>query len=302
MTVSGRWPGVNAPRVLAVALLAMLVFAGPGSARALHNPVVITVDGPGHVTGQSSEDEAQQANCPPTCWVTVPFENGATYTLTATPNPGAQFVGWFTDCASAGTQPTCTLSGQHYFEVYARFAYFHALQVSSTGTGTGTVQGTRGLQCRASCSVQVPQGLDVTLSAVPDSGSSFVGWSGACSGTAPCQIEMQSPTAAAATFNDVAPPSLAAVASGGVAGRLVKLHYRASDNSNAASFQGRVLRGTRAIAQLTAPSASLVKQGVRWVPWTAPSKLTGTFRFCLTAVDAAGNKSAPSCAPLKLKA
>jgi hypothetical protein len=296
-----RRPPRRREATLIAAVTAAMILATAASARQQHNPVVVTVDGPGHVTGQSSTGEGQQVNCPPTCYVSVPFENGATYTLTATHNPGAQFVGWFNDCASVGTNPTCTLSGEHYFVVYARFANFYPLQVSVAGTGTGAITGSRGLQCRASCTAQVPQNLDVTLSAAPDSGSTFAGWNGACSGTGQCKLTVQGGVSVAATFNDVMPPSLTALASGGLVGRTVKLHYRATDNSNAASLQGRVLRGKKMIARITAPSTSLAKQGLRWIPWTAPSNLTGTFRFCLTAIDAAGNKSAPSCAPLKLK-
>ncbi len=40
-----------------------------------------------------------------------------------------------------------------------------------------------GMTCRATCNGQFPLGSTVTLTAAPDSGSVFAGWSGDCAGT-----------------------------------------------------------------------------------------------------------------------
>lgn len=70
------------------------------------------------------------------------------------------------------------------------------LTVGRQGTGTGGVSGV-GLSCSGGGSSQaVPCGAayapntTVSLSAQPDSGSTFDGWSGACSGTSTCAVTM----------------------------------------------------------------------------------------------------------------
>jgi hypothetical protein len=40
----------------------------------------------------------------------------------------------------------------------------------------------------------------VTLYATPDAGKTFAGWGGACSGTAPCVLQMTGAKAVSATF------------------------------------------------------------------------------------------------------
>jgi hypothetical protein len=79
----------------------------------------------------------------------------------------------------------------------------HTLTIAKNGTGTGTVTG-GGINCGATCEVQVAEGTNVNLTASPDNGSVFAGWSGAgCSGTASCQVSMTAAQTVTATFNTV---------------------------------------------------------------------------------------------------
>ncbi|MCA1828590.1 MAG: hypothetical protein LC689_16830 [Myxococcales bacterium] len=71
--------------------------------------------------------------------------------------------------------------------------------------GNGTVRGA-GADCRGSCHVVYNPGAAVHLEAVPDSGYAFSGWSGACSGTAPCDLTLNANASALATFA-LAPPA-----------------------------------------------------------------------------------------------
>src|SRR5690242_7389056 len=70
-----------------------------------------------------------------------------------------------------------------------------ALAVSKEGTGTGRVTSLPpGIDCGPTCAASFPDGSSVTLIANPDEGSTFVSWSGACSGTDPsCTIVMSTP-------------------------------------------------------------------------------------------------------------
>lgn len=77
------------------------------------------------------------------------------------------------------------------------------LQVTTSGTGTGTVTSNpSGINCGSSCSAKFSSGTVVTLSATPASGSVFAGWGGGgCSGTGTCTVTMTANTTVTATFN-----------------------------------------------------------------------------------------------------
>ena len=86
----------------------------------------------------------------------------------------------------------------------------NTLTVSKTGTGTGTVSSApAGIACGATCVTQLAAGDAMTLTAVPDAGSTFTGWSGACTGTGACNLTMGSQNmAVVATFTvNVTPPT-----------------------------------------------------------------------------------------------
>src|ERR1700733_2086441 len=70
-----------------------------------------------------------------------------------------------------------------------------------TRTGNGTVTSASGINCGATCSVQVVMGTQVTLAASPATDGLFTGWSGGgCSGTAACTVTMTANTSVATTF------------------------------------------------------------------------------------------------------
>jgi hypothetical protein len=74
------------------------------------------------------------------------------------------------------------------------------LTVTTAGTGSGTVAVSPvGTSCGSGCYAYAA-GTTVQLTATPSSGSTFNGWSGACSGTGTCTVTMSQDQSVTATF------------------------------------------------------------------------------------------------------
>jgi RHS repeat-associated protein/uncharacterized repeat protein (TIGR02543 family) len=116
----------------------------------------------------------------------------ALVTLTATPVTGSTFEGWTGACT--GTATTCTVTMDQTQNVSANFALMQmTLNIAKTGTGTGgTITSLpAGIDCGPTCSGIYDWSTQVTLTAIPATGSTFNGWSGACTGTTTtCTVTM----------------------------------------------------------------------------------------------------------------
>lgn len=79
----------------------------------------------------------------------------------------------------------------------------YRLNVYKDGTGSGSVVSDAGnVACGGVCEDSYGAGALVVLTATPDDGSVFAGWSGAgCSGTGACHITMDADASVTATFN-----------------------------------------------------------------------------------------------------
>jgi arylsulfatase A-like enzyme len=79
------------------------------------------------------------------------------------------------------------------------------LTLDTSGAGTGTVTSAPdGLTCQTGCERPFLQDAVVTLTATPDDGSTFVGWSGGgCSGADECVLSMDADHEVTATFRHV---------------------------------------------------------------------------------------------------
>lgn len=76
------------------------------------------------------------------------------------------------------------------------------LTVTDAGNGSGTVSANLGaINCGTTCAGSYAQGTSVFLTATPGMGSVFSGWSGACAGTNPCTVIMNSAQSVTATFS-----------------------------------------------------------------------------------------------------
>lgn len=110
----------------------------------------------------------------------------------------------FTDNANniPGSTQTVTLTGTGTTMSFA-------LNVAEGGTGGGTVTSNpAGINCPTTrCAANFSAGTGVMLTATPNAGSTFVGWSGACSGRGTCTVVMNSNQAVTATFKLISPTS-----------------------------------------------------------------------------------------------
>ncbi len=79
----------------------------------------------------------------------------------------------------------------------------HVLTIQKTGLGTGTVLSSPSrINCGLDCSDKFSEGTDISLTAIPDSGSSFSQWSGGgCGGTNPCPLTLTADTTVTALFS-----------------------------------------------------------------------------------------------------
>jgi len=83
----------------------------------------------------------------------------------------------------------------------------HALTIHSSGNGSGTVRSADpAFECNAQCVQNLAASANVRLTAVPARGSTFVGWQGACSGTAGCALTMDLDRDVTANFSTLPPP------------------------------------------------------------------------------------------------
>ncbi|MDF1506209.1 hypothetical protein PYV61_24855, partial [Roseisolibacter sp. H3M3-2] len=135
------------------------------------------------------------------------YAAGTTVTLTAAPGDGTNFTGWSgAGCGGAGP---CVVTMSEARAVTANFWRATAsLAVTTAGPGSGTVSSSpAGIACARSagaqsgaCGAEFAGGSAVTLTAAPAAGSTFTGWTGACSGTGACVVPLDGAATIGATF------------------------------------------------------------------------------------------------------
>ena len=158
----------------------------------------VSVSGSGSVTSSPAG-----ISCPGTC--SASFNAGTSITLTATPNSGQTFTGWSGACSGTSS---CVFTLDAAAAVTATFATVtpppttFALSVLISGGGSVTSSPT-GISCPGTCSASFTAGTSITLTATPNAGQAFAGWSGACAGTAACVVVLGADTGVTATFATV---------------------------------------------------------------------------------------------------
>ena len=146
------------------------------------------------------------------------YPEGTAVTLIATPNPDAVFEGWGGGVC-AGIE-SCVVTMNATSTVTARFAPLtRILSVTKAGAGAGTVSSVpAGIGCGSDCNEAFVNGTAVTLTALPNAGSTFSGWSGGgCAGMSTCVVSMNKGTTVVADFAPITHVlSLAVNGAGGV--------------------------------------------------------------------------------------
>jgi hypothetical protein len=128
------------------------------------------------------------------------FMEGTLVTPTAKPDPGSTFDGWTPASCGVSFPLTADTTCSATFTKITDYT----LRLSSTGKGIVT-SSPAGIDCSEDCdtSASYPIGTRVTLTAQPEEGFQFLGWGGACSGTAKtCQVNMDADQAVFAEFED----------------------------------------------------------------------------------------------------
>ena len=203
---------MDGPRTVLAGWLApeIIVYGGGDGAG------TVTGGTPGHVLNCAITGTDTSGACS-VIWDQEPPPNSVT--LTATPTGNSVFAGWSGRCSGTGpcvVFPTALDS----FKVTATFTVpSHVVSIASAGSGSGTVTSNPAkLDCVITngaigdgCSTPFASGAAVTLTADPTGGSTFGGWTGACSGAQPaCAIVVNADTRVTARF--VAPRPAAELA------------------------------------------------------------------------------------------
>jgi hypothetical protein len=145
-------------------------------------PLSIQVTG----NGQGTVTDGGALSCSGNCL--AGYDHGTQVTLQATPGSGSSFAGWSGACSGAGV---CTVSMDTARSVSAQFTRNqYTLTIHQTGSGSGVVSGGSSPCSGSTCVISLDYGTVVTLTATPNPGSAFTGWSGSCAGVGACVVSM----------------------------------------------------------------------------------------------------------------
>jgi DNA-binding beta-propeller fold protein YncE len=162
-------------------------------------PLEVSLSGPGSVTSSPAG-----ISCGEIC--EEEFDEGSTVTLTAAPAPHNQ-VAW-QGCSAVPDPDHCEVAMSQAEAVSASFTpILHRLSVATSGGGTVSADHGPISNCGGggSCSGTYQDGEVIVLTASSGSGYLFVGFSGACGGTAPCHLTLEGDAAVTANFAALPP-------------------------------------------------------------------------------------------------
>ena len=167
--------------------------------------VDLTGTGTGRVTSIPTGISCPSSTC------SHDFAEGTVVTLTAQASSSSLFNGWGGDCSG---NLSCQLTMDQARSVSADFILqSFSLEVGVAGSGRITSAPT-GIDCPDDCSESFNVSETVTLTATPDPGFQFSGWTGDCSGSGPCQVVMDGNRNVSADFSPIWELSVALTGTG----------------------------------------------------------------------------------------
>jgi uncharacterized repeat protein (TIGR01451 family) len=183
------------------------------------------------------------------------------------------------------------------------------LTVAEAGSGTGTVSSApAGIICPSTCSASFASGTQVTLTPTANAGSTFAGWSGACTGTTACVVTMTAAESVTATFNTSATVALTITEAGTGTGTVTSvpagINCKPTCTANFASGTVVTLTATPATGSTFTGWGGATCEGTGTCTFTITAATTvtanfggGTTNFALTVTDAGTGTGTVTSAP-----
>ena len=212
-------------------------------------------------------------NCGSTC--SHLYWNGTVVVLTASPDPNWVFASW-SGCDKVNGN-VCTVTMNSVRTVTASFTPTYVLTVAKTGNGT-VKSSDNHINCGSTCSYTYLSGTLVTLTASPDSGWGFAGWSGCDQSHANvCLVVMSANRTATATFQVLYPLTVSKTGNGNVSS--IDGHISCGSTCSYSYMNGTLVT-------LSAVPAA----GSTFSSWTGCNNANGS--FCYVTVSSARNVTA----------
>jgi hypothetical protein len=171
-------------------------FSFPACTTTTQNTLTVSEVGEGTVT--STDGKINCTNGSGTC--SAVYTDGSSVTLNASAASGGTFSGWSGSCS--GSNPCVMVLSNNLGPTATFTTPNYTLTVNQMGLGTVT-SADRIINCvygSGACNAVYQSGSSVALNATAASQGKFLGWSGACSGSNPCNLVVNSNLGPTATF------------------------------------------------------------------------------------------------------
>jgi Divergent InlB B-repeat domain len=257
--------------------------------------VLLPGAGTGSVTGTGA---GATGNCPSQCDTGYPSSTNVT--LTESPAGGSAFTGW-SGGGCSGLLSSCEVSVSGLESVSATFEPLEQIGLALSGSGTGSVGATDSLEgpalnCTSACSADYAADTTLDITETPASGSIFTGWSGPCTGTGICHVNVQNAATVTATFT--ADPTLTVAFAGAGSGVVTgtNIECPGSCSSEFQSGTSETLTATPAPGSTFAGWSGSGCSGTGTCTTTVSSQETVTASFTLASAATVPSGNASSAA------